>query len=166
MAILDADRFQRGVVCASGLLHLGIVMQLALRRTNSATLFGKLFNICTRWRLHTDYPHSGIVIDGMLYHTTFSDGLHESMFNPEGWELFDVDGSDAYARSVFNARKGAKYDAISLLAFILPWRVRDSRRLYCYEWCWLVMTGENPKTRITPERLLTKTKAKNGNSSV
>lgn len=134
-------------------------MKLALRKTNSPTLFGKLFNTLTRWRLHTEYPHAGIVIDGELYHSTYSEGLHKVPFDPQGWELFDVKGSDHYVRAAFNARKGAPYDAFSLLAFLLPWRVRDSRRLYCYEWCWLAMTATNPSERITPEKLLAWTRS-------
>lgn len=129
-------------------------MKLALRKSNAGSFLHKLFNIATRWRLHTVYPHSGIVIGNQLYHTTYSNGLHAVDFDPEGWELFDVGGSDSYAVSAFNALRGSDYDAISLLAFLLPWRVRDSRRLYCYEWCWLAMTGENPSRRITPEMLL------------
>lgn len=130
------------------------MIQLALRRTDSHTLFGRVFNTLTRWRLHTAYPHAGIVIDGSLYHSTYSRGLHRAPFSPDGWDLFDVDADPAYVRSVFNARKGAKYDAFSLLAFLLPWRIRDSRRLYCYEWCWMAITGENPGDRVTPEKLL------------
>lgn len=134
-------------------------MKLALRKTNSPTLFGKLFNTLTRWRLHTAYPHAGIVIDGELYHSTYTKGLHKVPFDPAGWDLFDVKGSDHYARAAFNARQGAPYDAFSLLAFLLPWRVRDSRRLYCYEWCWLAMTTTNPSERITPEKLLAWTRS-------
>jgi hypothetical protein len=135
-------------------------MKLALRKTDTPTLFGKLFNLATRWRLHTDYPHAGIVIDGSLYHTTYSRGLHRSPFSPDGWDVFEVDAEPSYVRAMFNVRKGAKYDAISLLAFLLPWRIRDSRRLYCYEWCWLAITGENPSERVTPEKLLALVAAK------
>ena len=134
-------------------------MKLALRKTNAGTLFGKLFNIATRWRLHTAYPHGGIVVDGMLYHSTFTDGLHVELFKPEGWDVFDVGGSDGAALALYVVLKGAKYDAISLLAFLLPWRVRDSQRLYCFEWCWIALTGENPSERITPERLLAWTRS-------
>jgi hypothetical protein len=37
-------------------------MKLALRRTDTPTLFGKLFNLATRWRLHTDYSHASNTI--------------------------------------------------------------------------------------------------------
>ena len=42
---------------------------------------------------------------------------------------------------------------LSLLAFVLPWRVRNSDWLYCYEWCWYVQTGQMPIERVTPEDL-------------
>lgn len=129
-------------------------MKLALRRTDAKTFFGKLFNQLTRVRLQTEYPHGGIVIDNRLFHVTYTDGLHSTEFNPEDWDLFDVVEGDLRAMNLFSVRKGAKYDALSLLAFMLPWRIRDSRRLYCFEWCWLALTGVNPSTRITPEKLL------------
>ena len=131
-----------------------MIVHLALRKSDSHTLFGRLFNIVTRWRLHTDYPHAGIVIDSSLYHTTFDRGLHRVPFSPDGWDLFPVDVSPHDVKSLYLVRKGAKYDAISLLAFVLPWRVRDSKRLYCFEWCWLALTGSNPSGRVTPEKLL------------
>ena len=134
-------------------------MKLALRKTNSPTLFGKLFNTLTRWRLHTEYPHAGIVIDGTLYHTTFSKGLHAETFSPDGWDVFEFGGDDAYALAEFQRRKGSRYDAISLLAFVLPWRVRHSAWLYCYEWCWLARTKKNPSVKITPEKLLAWTRS-------
>ena len=40
-----------------------------------------------------------------------------------------------------------------LLAFVLPWRVSDRKRLYCFEWCALAM-GLQVAGRITPELLL------------
>lgn len=131
-----------------------MTVYLALRKTDNPSFFGGWFNRLTRWRLHTDYPHSGIVIGGDLYHTTYKDGLHREDFNAQGWELFATDSDAGYVRAAFNARKGAAYDAFSLLAFILPWRVRDSRRLYCYEWSWLALTASNPSDRVTPEKLL------------
>ena len=53
----------------------------------------------------------------------------------------------------FNREKGKGYDWFSLLAFaLLP--ARDSRRWYCYELAYYLITGEKPKDRVTPEDLL------------
>ena len=112
------------------------------------------FSIATRWRLHTKYPHAGIVIDGNLYDATLDHGLAESLLDDApNWDLFKLP-SDPEIIERFYAREGAQYDVVSLFAFVFPCRVRDSRRVYCYEWCWYAMTGENPYFRVTPEMLL------------
>lgn len=87
--------------------------------------------------------------------------MEAAKWNPENWDLFDVGGDDDEALWHFTKHKGAKYDWLSLLAFIGA-NARDSKRFYCFEWCWLAMTGGIPKTRITPEMLLAfSTKVKN-----
>ncbi len=128
-------------------------MQLALKHAAPDGFWSKAFHYLTAWRLLTKYPHAGIVHDGMLYHTTLAHGLHATVFKPDGWDLFDLNGKDL-DNWAFADHEGTAYDWFSLLAFILPWRVRDGSRLYCYEWCWLAMTGENPTRRVTPEDLL------------
>ena len=135
-------------------------MLLALRKTppNKATRWQRLACWVIKARLVSQYCHGGIVIRGHLFHTTATHGLHDvppGDWSPENWDLFDVGGDDDEAMWQFMKHKGADYDWLSLLAFIGP-RVRDSRRLYCFEWCWLAMTGEHPRERVTPEMLLVK----------
>lgn len=128
-------------------------MHLALRTTSDPGLLKRAFFWITKARLLTDYPHAGIVHDGFLFHTNLANGLHAVRFYPEGWVLIEVpDLHDV--RGLFALHRGTAYDWFSLLAFILPWRVRDGERMYCYEWCWLAMTGDTPSTRVTPEMLL------------
>jgi hypothetical protein len=128
-------------------------MKLALKHAAPSGFWSKAFHYLTKWRLLTKYPHAGIVHDGMLYHTTLAYGLHCVVFKPEGWDLFDLDGKD-HDNGLYDTYEGTHYDWFSLLAFVLPWNVRDGASLYCYEWCWLAMTGENPNRRVTPEDLL------------
>lgn len=132
-----------------------MTVALALHNANAPGMAG-LFSMATRARLVTNWPHAGMVVDGVLMHATLANGLHATAFTGgSGWDLIELPEQiapqvlDAFAR-----HKGAKYDAVSLLAFLLPWRVSDSRRVYCYEWCWLAMMGENPHWRVTPELLL------------
>lgn len=134
-------------------------MQLALR-TNApdhATALQRASCAVIRARLVSSYCHGGIVVDGVLTHSTSADGLHHLMpgeWTPERWDLIDVgsDRDDA-VRTAYVELAGAQYDWLSLLAFVGP-RVRDSERLYCFEWCWLAMTGQVPTFRVTPEMLL------------
>lgn len=131
-----------------------MIAALALRRTDPPGLPG-LFAKATRARLLTQWPHAGMVIDGILTHATLAGGLHMERWNPAGWDVVQLPDSCApILRQRYQQRAGARYDALSLLAFVAPWRVSDSRRLYCYEWCWYAMTGANPHWRVTPEQLL------------
>jgi hypothetical protein len=129
-------------------------VKLALKHAPPSGLFNRLFHAITAARLVTRYPHAGIVIDGQLLHTNFSNGLHSERFEPTGWDVFDLSDADGLARVRFQDFEGTRYDIFGLLAFILPWRVSDSSRMYCYEWCWLAITGTQPRSRVTPEDLL------------
>ena len=131
-------------------------MKIALRTCNSSG-WRALFSILTRWRLHTHFPHGGVVIDGIITQATLIDGVHKKVFDPAGWLVYDypaVDDQTASAR--LTKFSGAKYDVFSLLAFVLPWRVSDSRRVYCFELMWVAMTGENPNFKVTAEMILAK----------
>ena len=130
-------------------------MKLALRKgpTNPAWNH-RLAAWLIRNRLVSRYSHGGIVIDGDLYHATATHGVNVELFTggPE-WDVFDIGGNDAEAVKLFGERMGSGYDWFSLLAFaLIP--ARDSRRWYCFELCYLLMTGKNPTERVTPEDLL------------
>ena len=125
---------------------------LALKYAKPQGFFKRAFHNLTRARLVTRYPHSGIVQDGMLMHSNLSKGLNREPFEPEGWLLIPIrpaiDPITAFIRL-----EDTPYDWFSLLAFILPWRVRHRDWLYCYEVCWYVQTGQMPIERVTPEDL-------------
>lgn len=139
-------------------------MMLALRTqpATDATLLDKLAHWLIKARLVTRYPHAGIVIKDKLYHATAKRGLHVTEFHPERWELIDIPGDDMDALRLFAEWEGAQYDWFSLLAFV-GFRARDSSRMYCYEWCYLVMTGKHPSKRVTPETLLALATKEQGN---
>ena len=133
-------------------------MILALRKTapTNATIWQRIACWIIKARLVSAYCHGGIVIDGVLMHSTSDDGLHAvgpGYWTPEHWDLFDVGGDDKRAVQIFRAMQGTPYDWVSLLAFV-GLRVSDARRMYCFEWCWLAMTGSSPGIRVTPEMLL------------
>lgn len=130
---------------------------LALRHTSPPGFFPGAFAQLTKARLVTRYPHSGIVIDGVLYESTFKYGVNSSKFNPIGWDLFTINKAnkiDMLAR--FKQVEGRPYDWFSLLAFVLPFRARMAQWFYCYEFCSFMLDGINPSKRVTPEILLTK----------
>ncbi len=133
-------------------------MLLALRKypPAGATLWQRFACWVIKARLVSQYCHGGVVVNERLLHTTATGGLHcvsPGNWSPENWDLFDVGGDDGEAAEQFIRYEGVDYDWFSLLAFVGP-RVRDSHRFYCFEWCWLAMTGEHPKNLVTPEMLL------------
>lgn len=131
---------------------------LALRKTaaSNATIWQRIFAAVTRWRLCSNYCHAGIVVEQSMYHMTYKDGLHVSGFDKAKWDLYELPNYDVnHLHTLYNRYTTAKYDCFSLLGFILPWRVTDSSRLYCFEWCALVAgLPAKVKQHITPEDLL------------
>ena len=114
----------------------------------------RAFHTITRVRLLTEFPHAGIVVGDTLMHANRANGLHAVPFVDDGrWMCVTVPG-DEQALALFEQHKGTPYDVFSLLAFIQPFSIRDGDRMYCYEWVWLVLTGEMPNFRVTPEMIL------------
>ena len=93
--------------------------------------------------------------DGILYDIS-SHGLHAKKMPEDGWILIPVKATLDVADEFFDMNGVLNYDFFSLLAFQLPLTFKDSSRMYCFEWCWYILTGENPGFKVTPERLLTK----------
>ncbi len=133
-------------------------MFLALRREapTNPTLSQKIVCWTIKARLVSEFCHGGIVIDGVLYHATAARGLHSMQpgeWTPDNWRLEDVGGDDAAALDLFKKHAGAHYDYIGLLAFV-GFRAGRDDWMYCFEWCYLAMTGKNPIGRVTVEKLL------------
>lgn len=125
---------------------------LALRHRDPPGLLG-LFALLIRWRLCTHYPHAGMVVGGQLFEATLARGVHQTTAPGFGWLLIPVDVPADVVLARLQARMGRPYDWLSLLAFVLPWRIRWSRADYCYEVCWYALTGEKPRGTVTPEDL-------------
>ena len=138
---------------------------VAFRRTAAvgAPWWQRALCALVRWRLVSQWCHAGIVCDGVLHHVTATDGLTSTDdWTPHRWELFALpDAARDDLQSALQAHAGAKYDWFSLIAFLLPGRWSNSKRLYCFELPALVL-GISTRQRVTPERILTAiTKDKN-----
>ena len=127
---------------------------LALRHRDPPGFLG-LFAKLIRGRLVTAYPHGGVVAGATLFHATLADGVHpqEAPAAADGWLLLPTTVPLEVAMERIRRRLGRRYDWISLLAFVLPVSVRWSRADYCFEFCWYVLTGEEPTGRVTAEQL-------------
>jgi len=132
-------------------------MKLALRHTLSADApaLHRLAAACIETRLVTQFAHGGIIVGDQLLHATATGGVHRLPASvASDWTLIDLGTEhDARALELFAAVEGAGYDWVSLLAFVVA-PATDRHRWYCFELCWLLMTGEPPRGRVTPERLL------------
>ena len=130
-------------------------MKLALRKSPDSSKWNhKAAAAIIKTRLVTRFPHAGVVIGNTLYHATASHGVASEPF-PAGdnWVLIDVGGDDQRAIDLFSKLEGNGYDWFSLLAFaMIP--ASDSRRWYCYELAYYMITGVKPKGRVTPEDLI------------
>jgi len=127
---------------------------LAFRTSNSPGIAG-LFSRYTRWRLHTQFPHCGIVVGDLLFHSTMSSGVHSVKFENNGeWVLFPTKISCKKVLERFEFVKGTHYDWRGLLAFIVPLRTDTGKWLFCYELAHLLLKGEFPTELVTPETLL------------
>ena len=130
---------------------------IAFRRTApvGAPWWQRALCALVRWRLVSQWCHAGIVCDGVLHHVTATDGLTSTDdWTPNRWELFALpDSSRDVLQSALQAHAGARYDWFSLIAFLLPGRWSDHRKLYCFELPALVLDIDT-RQRVTPERIL------------
>ena len=140
-------------------------LYLALRRdaASNATWWQRALCALVRWRLVSQWCHAGVICDGVLHHVTVTEGLTSTDdWTPGRWDLIELPGSARdVLQTALQAHAGAKYDWFSLLAFILPGRWSDSKRLYCFELPALVL-GISTRQRVTPERLLLASICKGG----
>jgi hypothetical protein len=140
-------------------------MKLALRHAlpADAPRAARFGAAVIRTRLVSAYAHGAIVIGDTLYHSNAQRGVHAEPFVDDGgWLLVDLGTEhDARALALFALVEGAAYDWVSLLAFVVP-GVTDSQRWYCFELCWLLMTGTAPRERVTAEMLILQALATGG----
>jgi hypothetical protein len=130
-------------------------MKIGFRTTNAPGLLPGLFNDYTKWSLKTEFPHGGIVIGDELWHTTKKGFAKEPFVEFSSWQTFDTDVSDELGVQRLTPYLGMRYDIASLLGFKIPVHISDANALYCFEPMWIGLTGENPSTLITPEKILT-----------
>lgn len=131
---------------------------IAFRRTApvGAAWWQRALCALVRWRLVSQWCHAGIVCDGVLHHVTATNGLTSTDdWTPHRWELFALpDSARDVLQTALQAHAGARYDWFSLIAFLLPGRWSDHRKLYCFELPALAL-GIDTRQRVTPERILT-----------
>ena len=108
---------------------------IAFRRTApvGAPWWQRALCALVRWRLVSQWCHAGIVCDGVLHHVTVTDGLTSTDdWTPNRWDLIELPEAyrDILQTVLHMLAGGARYDWFSLIAFLLPGRWSDGKRLY------------------------------------
>lgn len=129
-------------------------MKIAFRKTYAPTFLGRLFNKYTGWKLKTKYFHGGVVVGDFIYQTTKNGLVCEKFTNKAEWDIFETDVSDIVGEKRLMRFVGIRYDVLSLIAFVFPFKFSDARALYCFEVCWLALTGNNPTEPISPDTIM------------
>lgn len=131
-------------------------MKLALRKNSpvGAPWYSRLFNRLVKIRLVSQYCHGAIIHEGRIYQITGKNNFTIDDFSHHDgdWDFYEIAPAVSIDDAAGQCLKVA-YDWFSLLAFV-GLNVRDSSRMYCFEFCYYVMTGEQATKRITPEALL------------
>lgn len=94
-------------------------------------------------RTFSPYSHIGIVIGGAgadglttCYSSSGRDGgvrVKRSDLTSGNWDLWPWRADEAVVTEWVCATRGAGYDYLGLLAFVLPWRTESSRKFFCSE---------------------------------
>lgn len=122
---------------------------------------GSAFNSLIRWWTRSPYSHVELIIDGVWYSSSHTDGGVRSRVinhNPLHWDFIDVPFDAKHALNVFDGAKHYKYDWLGIAlsqAVALDWHTKD--RYFCSE---LVaeMLGFSEPQRYSPGSLFNKFK--------
>ena len=84
------------------------------------------------------YSHCELVFsDGLSASASWVDGgvrFKDIDYNPAHWDFMDLpDDLEDYARDWFEANKGAPYDLMGNVRFVLPWLADSERGWFCSE---------------------------------
>lgn len=97
-----------------------------------------IYNRLVRWWTKSPYSHVELVVStGRAWSASFEDGGVRSKlidFDPAKWDLFDLPPHlEEQAVAWFTARRGAKYDLLGNLQFILAAIPHSRERWFCSE---------------------------------
>ena len=97
-----------------------------------------VYNRLVRWWTKSAYSHAELVLSsGRAWSASFEDGGVRSKlidFDPKKWDLIDVPAHlEAGAVAWFTAHRGAKYDLLGNLQFVLAAFPHSQERWFCSE---------------------------------
>lgn len=111
------------------------MIQLALYKGPAPTWYRQIAHALICRRTHGPYSHVEMLdADGWGWTSSWMDGgvrRKQIAFDGGHWDMRTVAGDLDAAVAWFKAHEGEPYGVFGLLAWLLPWRVSDSRRPFC-----------------------------------
>ena len=96
-----------------------------------------LFSILVRWWLRGKYSHCELIFsDGISGSSSWLDGgvrLKRIDYDPEHWDIIEIQGDEKYAREWFRSHLGDKFDLLGLLGFVVRRGTEDKSKWFCSE---------------------------------
>lgn len=131
-------------------------MYLAMYKGPADGLWNKLFHwaVCTFTR--SKYSHCELVINGMCWSSSNRDGGVRGKridLTSGKWDLYPIQADERAAVEWFRFHKGAKYDWMGVLRFVLPFIPKQRKRWFCSEAIAAAIGLHTPEC-FTPESLL------------
>lgn len=126
-------------------------MQLAFYKDK-----GNFYDFVVRLFTLSKYSHCELVIDGISYSSSPRDnGVRSKVidFNPEHWDIIEVNADKQKALDFFNKELGKKYDWRGAIKSVVPFLIKnDPNRWFCSEICAEAL-GIEDSEYITPVKL-------------
>lgn len=98
---------------------------------------GGFFNKLIRWWTKHEYTHTELIIDGIWYTSSHTDGgvVERQRSGLSGnWDIYEVTGDKKFALHVYDEVKGAKYDWLGIiLSQVFPLKIHNKQRWFCSE---------------------------------
>lgn len=111
-------------------------MKLASYKSTRPGLPG-IFNRLVRWWCRGDYSHCELIFkSGVSASSSWLDGgvrFKQIEFNPDHWDVIDIEGDEQEAFSWFFKHQGDGYDLLGLLGFVFPPVRHDKKKWSCAE---------------------------------
>jgi hypothetical protein len=87
-------------------------------------------------RTFSKYSHAELVIDGYCYSSSNRDGgVRRKKINLDSgrWDVFEIEGDEAYALEWFRQHEGAGYDWGAIINYVIPFYPHHPDKYVCFE---------------------------------
>lgn len=125
-------------------------MELAFYKGN-----GNFYDTLIKVVTFSKYSHVELVINGTCYTSSPRDGGVRSKIidlNSRNWDVFPVNGDEAYAFEFFEENMGKPYDWFGAIKSVLPLFPNHGNKFYCSEAVAIALKFK--RHELTPEGLL------------